>query len=66
MVLTDDEQLDIKWAAPDEEVINFVVEKIWLFGMLYELQYIMYLVLQGLITFLVNENGFSSDRVTKV
>ncbi|XP_034706788.1 flap endonuclease 1 isoform X2 [Vitis riparia] len=37
-VFSDDEQLDIKWSAPDEE---------------------------GLITFLVNENGFNSDRVTK-
>jgi len=25
-----------------------------------------YVALQGLITFLVNENGFNSDRVTKV
>ncbi|KZV48160.1 flap endonuclease 1 [Dorcoceras hygrometricum] len=33
-----DEQLELKWAAPDEE---------------------------GLISFLVNENGFNSDRVTK-
>ncbi|GAV89464.1 XPG_N domain-containing protein/XPG_I domain-containing protein [Cephalotus follicularis] len=39
LVFTDEEQLDIKWTAPDEE---------------------------GLITFLVNENGFNSDRVTKV
>ncbi|XP_062155552.1 flap endonuclease 1 isoform X2 [Alnus glutinosa] len=38
VVYTDEEQLDIKWTAPDEE---------------------------GLITFLVNENGFNSDRVTK-
>ncbi|XP_044480809.1 flap endonuclease 1-like isoform X2 [Mangifera indica] len=37
-VLTDVEQLDLKWTPPDEE---------------------------GLITFLVNENGFNSDRVTK-
>ncbi|RDX75324.1 Flap endonuclease 1, partial [Mucuna pruriens] len=38
MVITDEEELNIKWSAPDEE---------------------------GLITFLVNENGFNSDRVTK-
>ncbi|GLT70298.1 hypothetical protein SLA2020_423880 [Shorea laevis] len=38
LVYTDEEQLEIKWTAPDEE---------------------------GLITFLVNENGFNSDRVTK-
>ncbi|GLT38577.1 hypothetical protein SLA2020_128190 [Shorea laevis] len=38
LVLTDDEQLDLKWTAPDEE---------------------------GLIAFLVNENGFNSDRITK-
>lgn len=38
LVNTDDEQLDLKWTAPDEE---------------------------GLIAFLVNENGFNSDRVTK-
>ncbi|KAJ9681610.1 hypothetical protein PVL29_017828 [Vitis rotundifolia] len=37
-VFSDDEQLDVKWSAPDEE---------------------------GLITFLANENGFNSDRVTK-
>ncbi|KAI5658297.1 hypothetical protein M9H77_27090 [Catharanthus roseus] len=37
-VVTDDEQLELKWTAPDEE---------------------------GLINFLVNENGFSIDRVTK-
>ncbi|KAF7818043.1 flap endonuclease 1 isoform X2 [Senna tora] len=38
LVLTEEDQLDLKWSAPDEE---------------------------GLITFLVNENGFSADRVTK-
>ncbi|XP_050380656.1 flap endonuclease 1 isoform X4 [Argentina anserina] len=38
LALTDDEQLETKWTAPDEE---------------------------GLISFLVNENGFNSDRVTK-
>ncbi|XP_021898828.1 flap endonuclease 1 [Carica papaya] len=38
VVLTNEEQLDVKWTAPDEE---------------------------GLINFLVNENGFNSDRVTK-
>ncbi|KAK9292929.1 hypothetical protein L1049_020911 [Liquidambar formosana] len=38
LVSADDEQLEIKWSAPDEE---------------------------GLITFLVNENGFNNDRVTK-
>ncbi|KAG6663071.1 flap endonuclease 1 isoform X2 [Carya illinoinensis] len=38
VVYTDEEQLEIKWTAPDEE---------------------------GLITFLVNENGFNSERVTK-
>ncbi|KAM5560852.1 flap endonuclease 1 [Rosa sericea] len=38
VALTDDEQLELKWTAPDEE---------------------------GLISFLVNENGFNSDRVTK-
>ncbi|OMO71487.1 XPG/Rad2 endonuclease [Corchorus olitorius] len=38
LVCTDDEQLDIKWSAPDDE---------------------------GLVAFLVNENGFNSDRVTK-
>ncbi|XVF31540.1 hypothetical protein REPUB_Repub16aG0154500 [Reevesia pubescens] len=38
LVCTDDEQLEMKWSAPDDE---------------------------GLITFLVNENGFNSDRVTK-
>ncbi|KAJ4721785.1 Flap endonuclease 1 [Melia azedarach] len=37
-VFVDEEQLDIKWTAPDEE---------------------------GLINFLVNENAFNSDRVTK-
>ncbi|XP_073140605.1 flap endonuclease 1 isoform X1 [Henckelia pumila] len=37
LVITDD-QLELKWAAPDE---------------------------QGLISFLVNENGFNGDRVTK-
>lgn len=37
-VLSDEEQLEIKWTAPDEE---------------------------GLNNFLVNENGFNSDRVTK-
>ncbi|EOY11791.1 5'-3' exonuclease family protein isoform 1 [Theobroma cacao] len=38
LVCTDDEQLEMKWNAPDDE---------------------------GLITFLVNENGFNGDRVTK-
>ncbi|XP_039042797.1 flap endonuclease 1-like [Hibiscus syriacus] len=38
LVCMDDEQLDLKWSAPDTE---------------------------GLITFLVNENGFNIDRVTK-
>ncbi|XP_028779409.1 flap endonuclease 1 [Neltuma alba] len=38
LVLTEEEQLDLKWTAPDED---------------------------GLITFLVNENGFNADRVTK-
>ncbi|CAL2268812.1 unnamed protein product [Prunus armeniaca] len=38
VALSDEEQLEIKWSAPDEE---------------------------GLISFLVNENGFNSDRVTK-
>ncbi|KAI9081048.1 hypothetical protein K1719_037028 [Acacia pycnantha] len=38
LVLTEEEQLDLKWNAPDED---------------------------GLITFLVNENGFNADRVTK-
>ncbi|KAK6915743.1 XPG, N-terminal [Dillenia turbinata] len=38
LVVSDDEQLEMKWTAPDEE---------------------------GLITFLVNENGFNNDRVTK-
>ncbi|KAL6964555.1 Elongation of fatty acids protein 2 [Sarracenia purpurea var. burkii] len=38
LVFADDEQLEIKWSAPDEE---------------------------GLITFLVSENGFNSDRITK-
>ncbi|XAR72591.1 Spleen exonuclease [Bertholletia excelsa] len=38
LVYTDDEQLDIKWSAPDEE---------------------------GLINFLVNENGFNGERITK-
>ncbi|XVE63188.1 hypothetical protein DITRI_Ditri06bG0180200 [Diplodiscus trichospermus] len=38
LVCTNDEQLDMKWSAVDDE---------------------------GLITFLVNENGFNSDRVTK-
>ncbi|KAM7481875.1 hypothetical protein LguiB_006458 [Lonicera macranthoides] len=38
LVLTDDDQLDLKWTAPDEE---------------------------GLINFLVNENGFNSERITK-
>ncbi|THG07382.1 hypothetical protein TEA_016174 [Camellia sinensis var. sinensis] len=38
LVFVDDEQLDIKWSAPDEE---------------------------GLINFLVIENGFNSDRITK-
>ncbi|KAK7344312.1 hypothetical protein VNO77_13770 [Canavalia gladiata] len=38
MVITEEEELNLKWSAPDEE---------------------------GLITFLVNENGFNSDRVTK-
>ncbi|BBH06412.1 5'-3' exonuclease family protein [Prunus dulcis] len=38
VALSDEEQLEIKWIAPDEE---------------------------GLISFLVNENGFNSDRVTK-
>ncbi|KDP23322.1 hypothetical protein JCGZ_23155 [Jatropha curcas] len=38
LVLTDGEEPEIKWTAPDEE---------------------------GLIAFLVNENGFNSDRVTK-
>ncbi|XP_076937774.1 flap endonuclease 1-like, partial [Bidens hawaiensis] len=38
LVCDDDEQLQIKWTAPDEE---------------------------GLINFLVTENGFNSDRVTK-
>lgn len=27
VVLTEDEQLEIKWAAPDEEVNDFLVEK---------------------------------------
>ena len=27
VVLTEDEQLEIKWAAPDEEVNYFLVEK---------------------------------------
>ncbi|XAR52771.1 Spleen exonuclease [Bertholletia excelsa] len=38
LVYSDDEQLEIKWSAPDEE---------------------------GLINFLVNENGFNSERITK-
>ncbi|KAI9086596.1 hypothetical protein K1719_031457 [Acacia pycnantha] len=38
LVLTEEEQLDLKWIAQDED---------------------------GLITFLVNENGFNADRVTK-
>uniref|UniRef100_A0A5B6ZGV8 Flap endonuclease 1 n=1 Tax=Davidia involucrata TaxID=16924 RepID=A0A5B6ZGV8_DAVIN len=38
LVHADDEQLELKWTAPDEE---------------------------GLITFLVNENGFNNDRITK-
>ncbi|KAK9064279.1 hypothetical protein SSX86_015659 [Deinandra increscens subsp. villosa] len=38
LVCVDDEQLQIKWSAPDEE---------------------------GLLNFLVTENGFNSDRVTK-
>ncbi|KAI3741672.1 hypothetical protein L1987_59346 [Smallanthus sonchifolius] len=38
LVCDDDEQLQIKWSAPDEE---------------------------GLLNFLVTENGFNSDRVTK-
>ncbi|AAC13596.1 similar to FLAP endonuclease-1 (SW:P39748) [Arabidopsis thaliana] len=38
-VITDEEQLDIKWTSPDEE---------------------------GIVQFLVNENGFNIDRVTKV
>ncbi|PWA79923.1 flap endonuclease 1 [Artemisia annua] len=38
LVCVDEEQLDIKWSAPDEE---------------------------GLLNFLVAENGFNSDRVTK-
>ncbi|KAF1880297.1 hypothetical protein Lal_00048933 [Lupinus albus] len=37
-VLIEEEELNLKWSAPDEE---------------------------GLITFLVNENGFNNDRVTK-
>ncbi|KAL9280721.1 putative spleen exonuclease [Arabidopsis thaliana] len=37
-VITDEEQLDIKWTSPDEE---------------------------GIVQFLVNENGFNIDRVTK-
>ncbi|KAF3616275.1 Flap endonuclease 1 [Capsicum annuum] len=40
LVVTDDEQTELKWAAPDEEVI-------------------------GLVNFLVKENGFNIDRVTK-
>ncbi|KAM1691481.1 hypothetical protein ACFXTN_030270 [Malus domestica] len=38
VALSDEEQVEIKWTAPDEE---------------------------GLIAFLVNENGFNSDRVAK-
>lgn len=38
LVVTDDEQTELKWAAPDEE---------------------------GLVNFLVKENGFNIDRVTK-
>ncbi|CAK9164006.1 unnamed protein product [Ilex paraguariensis] len=38
LVFSGDEQLEIKWNAPDEE---------------------------GLINFLVNENGFNGDRITK-
>ncbi|KAI3710188.1 hypothetical protein L2E82_39962 [Cichorium intybus] len=38
LVCVDDEQLELKWGAPDEE---------------------------GLLNFLVTENGFNSDRVTK-
>ena len=34
------------------------------FGKITRLYYVAFL--QGLITFLVNENGFNSDRVTKV
>ncbi|KAJ4840453.1 Elongation of fatty acids protein 2 [Turnera subulata] len=37
-VLVDEQELDIKWSAPDEE---------------------------GLLAFLVNENGFNNERVTK-
>jgi flap endonuclease-1 len=37
-VFSDDDQLDLKWTAPDEE---------------------------GLINFLVNENGFNNERITK-
>ncbi|KAK4424481.1 Flap endonuclease 1 [Sesamum alatum] len=37
-VLTDDDQLELKWTAPDED---------------------------GLISFLVNENAFNRDRITK-
>ncbi|MED6131039.1 Elongation of fatty acids protein 2 [Stylosanthes scabra] len=38
LVVTEEEQLNLKWSAPDEE---------------------------GLVKFLVNENGFNIDRVTK-
>ncbi|CAM8940073.1 hypothetical protein QQ045_000989 [Rhodiola kirilowii] len=38
LVVTDEDKIDLKWSAPDEE---------------------------GLVQFLVNENGFNGDRVTK-
>ncbi|KAL6514746.1 Elongation of fatty acids protein 2 [Orobanche gracilis] len=41
-VLTDGDQLDLKWTDPDEEVID-----------------------TGLIRFLVNENAFDRERITK-
>lgn len=64
-VFSDDEQPEIKWSAPDEEVVAVTLNSLFFFpfGMLTVLS-ISYP--QGLITFLVNENGFNSDRITKV
>ena len=77
VVLTDEEQLDLKWAAPDEQVISVLFKLniiafqhpsicMYMYLSMYVTSLHYFTFIQGLITFLVNENGFNNDRVTKV
>ncbi|RXI01672.1 hypothetical protein DVH24_015021 [Malus domestica] len=69
VALSDEEQVEIKWTAPDEEVNDLPVDSCYMMMCLFDSCMSKYsnrlLVLQGLIAFLVNENGFNSDRVAK-